>query len=324
MATTFESLKKVEFFSSGSMLLDCILGGGWAVGRIVNIVGDKSSGKSLLAAEAIKNFCVKYPDGKLWYSDVERALDPEHLVKLKVPQQRVELIKMATVEDFFNHLDGRAQALSHNTQGLFIVDSLDALSDQAELERGIEEGSYNMQKAKKLSELFRRANQIVESKAITVMVISQTRDEIGAMFAKKTRSGGKALEFYCSQIVWMHEKGKIERTVQQIKRPIGIKVKAKCEKNKVGEPFRDCELQIIFSRGIDDLGSNLEFLEKADALKEVAPIETQSPSTSISTFIKKARVLPYEEFLKVKANVAAITLGTWQKIEAGFETTENY
>src|SRR5262249_54440053 len=128
----------------------------------------------------------------------------------------------------------------HTTPGFYILDSLDALSDEAEKARAIDEGTYAMNKAKQMSALFRRLCQEMAQYNCTLAVISQVRDNIGVTFGDAyTRSGGKALDFYCSQIVWLAQTGKIARTVKGIERIVGVDIKAKVKKNKVGLPFRE-------------------------------------------------------------------------------------
>lgn len=245
--------EKVQFIHSGCALLDCVLGGGWPLGRVANIVGDKSTGKTLLAIEAIANFYRQYPDGSVRYNEAEAAFDTDYAQALGVPFDRVDMTEeCTTVEELFDDVQ---TFLSNKPDGpgLYIMDSLDSLSDKAERERGIEEASYGGAKAKKLSEFFRRVTQDLKRSDVALIIISQVRDNIGAMFGEKhTRSGGKALDFYASQVVWLAHMGILKRTVAKVERPVGVKIKAKCKKNKVGLPFRECEFEITFGYGIED------------------------------------------------------------------------
>lgn len=255
----FSSPKKnYQFVSSGCTTLDCVLGGGWALGSIVNIVGDKSTGKTLLAMEAIANLFLKYNDGWARYVEAESAFDEDYGNALGIPMDRVAVKNdLDTVEAVFEDLT----SLSYKEPGLYIVDSLDALSDVAEMERGIGEGSYGAAKAKKLSELFRRLVRKLARQKICVMIISQVRDNIGVAFGEKHgRSGGKALDFYASQILWLAHIKTLDRTINKIKRPTGIVIRARCKKNKIGLPFRQCDFDIRFGYGIDDVGASTEFL----------------------------------------------------------------
>lgn len=264
----FSSEKEhIRFIRSGCALLDCVLGGGWPLGRVANIVGDKSTGKTLLAIEAVANLFRQYPNAKAWYNEPEAAFDLAYAQALGVPFERVEHVEdCMTVEDLFEHLSLVLEE-ARGQPGLYILDSLDALSDKAERERGIEEGSYGGAKAKKLSELFRRLTQDLRRSNICLMVISQVRDNIGVSFGDKhSRSGGRALDFYAAQALWLAYTGVIKRVVSKIERPTGVKIKAKCKKNKVGLPFRECEFEITFGYGIEDEKASRAFLQTVGIL----------------------------------------------------------
>lgn len=261
--------QKVECFSTGCQLLDCVLGGGWALGRTANIVGDKSTGKTLLAIEAAANFAKIYPKGKIWYNEVEAAFDEGYAESLGLPLSRTEFIpECTTVEDVFEDLEKRVKSCT--TQGLYILDSLDALSDRAEQKRDLDEGTYGTGKSKAMSQMFRRLIQPMASGNVTFIIISQIRDNIGVMFGKKhTRSGGKALDFYASQVIWLAYLKKLVQTRSGVKRPVGIHVKVQCQKNKCGPPFRECEFPIMFNYGVDDVNAHLKWLEEVKRLKDL-------------------------------------------------------
>lgn len=248
-----------KFIPTGCTMLDCVLGGGWALGKFANIVGDKSTGKTLLAMEAIANFCRMFPEGDVWYNESEAAFDIEYAAALGIPVDRINMIEgCATVEEFFNGLEKILE--KEISAGLYILDSLDALSDEAELGRGIADGSFGS-KAKKIGEVFRRLIKKLRDKNIAILIISQVRDRIGFGFGDKhIRSGGKSLDFFASQILWLSHMKTLERTVNKIKRPTGIIIRAKCKKNKVGLPFRDCDFEITFGFGIEDVKASQEFL----------------------------------------------------------------
>ena len=263
----------VKFISSGSKMLDLALGGGWARGRIANIVGDSSTGKTLLAIEASANFAMNEAKAKIRYREAESAFDNNYAAALGFPLEKVDFgDPIETIEDFFEDL----QKVTEGAKGpeLYIVDSLDALSDRAEMDRDIDQGSYGAEKAKKLSQLFRRCVGGLEKKDVTLMIISQVRENIGAMpFAKKhVRSGGKALNFYSSQVAWLSQLGKLDRTISNVKRITGVKIKAAIEKNKVGLPYREAEFSIMFGYGIDDWKSCAEFWKQVTG--EIVPKTT--------------------------------------------------
>lgn len=253
----------LQFIETGCKPLDLVLGGGWAIGRIANIVGDKSTGKTLLCIEACANFIRKYPKGKIRYWEAEAAFDKPYAAALGMPVSKIDFgddkDPIHTVEDFFERLTIVAE--NAKTHELVILDSLDALSDRSEIDRDIDKGTYGGDKAKKMSELFRRLVRKLEKANVTVLIVSQVRDKIGAMFGRKTtRSGGRALDFYASQVLYLAHIGRITKTISSQKRVIGVRVKAMTDKNKVGLPFRDAEFEIRFGYGIDDVQACLDWL----------------------------------------------------------------
>jgi protein RecA len=255
----------IQFVSTGCTLVDCALGGGFALGRIVNIVGDKSTSKTGLATECLINFCRDYPEGQAAYRDIENAFDAPYAEAMGLPLSKIDMGSepLPTVEAWHRDLEKFVdKQIKLNKPGIYVLDSLDALSDEAELERDIGEASYGGGKAKKTSEMFRRLTPKIESSKVLLIVVSQVRDNIGAMFGEKhKRSGGKALDFYASQIVWLSHIGRLTKTINKVKRPYGIEVKAQVKKNKIGMPFRECEFEFHFGYGVEDLISNLNWLD---------------------------------------------------------------
>lgn len=280
----FASVDKagIELVSAGCALIDACIGGGWALGRVVNIVGDKSAGKTLLAIEACANFHRQYPDGYIRYAEAEAAFDEEYAEALGLPPGEVDFDgdepdkEFNTVEDFY--ADAVRVLDKHKGKPiLYILDSLDALSDDAEADRDIDKGSFGASKAKKMGELFRRLTRRFEQQRCLLIVISQLRDKLNVTFGEKqTRSGGRALDFYASQIVWLAEIGKLSKEIGGVKRVIGVDVRMKVKKNKVGLPFRECEYPVVFGYGVDDLTANVQWLlevKRGERLKEVGMSE---------------------------------------------------
>lgn len=303
-----------ETFSSGCQVFDSMLGGGYAENRIINIVGDSGSAKTGLAIEACANFHEKYPNGHIHYTETEAAFDISYAEILGMPVENINFpTEITTVEDVFKDMSEIIEKSRETGEhSLYIIDSLDALSDDAEMEREIDKDSYGASKAKKLSELFRRLTQQLEGTNVTVIVVSQVRDNMNSGFgAKKTRAGGKALEFYCTQIVWLARLEKINKQVKGEKRPIGTKIKAQCTKNKIGPPFREVEMKLYFNYGIDDLESNAMWLNSINKLKEV-----HDSGTSVSQFIKAVDGLPDEEFDEMRDKVAEKVVKEWNEIES--------
>lgn len=265
------------FIPSGCVLLDRVLGGGWALGRIVNVVGDKSTGKTLLAMEALANFLRKWPEGEVHYKECEYAFDVGYAEQgLGIPMSKVNLDQggIATVEDLMRDVDGLIKRKTKKGEQsgtnaphptLYIVDSLDSISDEAEMEREVGKGNYGASKAKMLSEFFRTRNAPLARANVCLFIVSQVRENLNAgMFGQKfLRSGGKALDFFASQVIWLYNRGMIKKGVKEkIERVIGVEILAKNTKNKVGLPYRDCEFDIRFGYGVEDEKASREWLTK--------------------------------------------------------------
>jgi len=318
-----ESLIDCSFIHTGSTLLDLVLGGGWARGRVANIVGDKSSGKTLLAIEACANFNISEPEGNIFYMESEAAFDKMFAKSLGMPIDKINFIEdCLTVEDFFKAVTAAAELCADSKKkGLFVLDSLDALSDKAEMDRGIDEGSFGASKAKKLSEMFRRVTRTLQKVDMSVIVISQVRDNIGVTFGRKTkRSGGKALDFYASQVLYLSEKKKINKTVKGIIRATGIEVRAKVDKNKVGMPFRECDFTITFGYGIDSVASGLQFLASSG---ELSKVNRKLNKKNVARFLSSTIKLSNKEYAKLQQRVDNVCRKAWVKIEEGFKPSRS-
>lgn len=261
----------LKFIPSGCKTLDLALGGGWARGRVANIVGDKSTGKTLLCIEASANFAMLEKKGKIRYREAEAAFDNSYAKALGMPIDRIDFGQndkaFETVEDMFEDLQRVVDGAK--SPELVIVDSLDALSDRKEAARDMDDGTYGTGKAKMMSELFRRLVRKMHNKDVTLMIVSQVRDKIATMsFGRNTtRSGGRALDFYASQVLYLAHVGRLVKTIAGQKRPTGVKVQAKLDKNKVALPFREAAFSIRFGYGIDDAQACVDWLKETNSLK---------------------------------------------------------
>jgi recombination protein RecA len=318
----FASPKRdVKFITTGGKTLDLALGGGWAEGRVINIVGDKSTGKTLLIIEASANFAKKYPKAKIYYREVESAFEKGYAKALGMPIDRVDFGKkpIRTVEQLYDDL----QRIIQNAQGhvLYAVDSLDALSDASELDRGFGEASYGAQKAKDLSKLFRMIDLSELSTRVTLMIVSQVRDKIGATFGRKwTRSGGRALDFYASQVVYLAHLGVVNRTIDGITRATGVQIKAKLDKNKIGLPFREAEFDIQFGYGIDDVKSCYEFLKQSKSLERVN-LKNNISDKDLRKHVRAISALDNKAYAEVMKNLHQTVEQRWYEIDNKFMPT---
>lgn len=290
----FDKEQAVRFIPSGSTNLDLILGGGWARGRVVNIVGDKSSGKSLLAIQSCGNNQLIDPKAENEYIDAEHVDVLEYFNLMEVPTDGVTFPEdIFTIEDYYNHVEAFVKKVekSKNLNSQIVIDSFDALSDEAELERKFDDGSYGGAKAKKMSELFRRLNAQAHKSNALLVIVSQIRDVLNSRIPnQKSRSGGHAIDFYASQVVWLNVTGTIKRTVDKEEEEIGVEVKATVKKNKIAIPHKSCEFKIVYELGVDNLWSCLEYLADREKLELVSSLKSETLDTknAISSFGKDA------------------------------------
>jgi recombination protein RecA len=324
-----------EFVSTGAATLNCAAGGGWVLGRVVNLVGDKSAGKTLLAIEACTNFRIQYPKDPIRYAESEHAFDEPYAAALGLPVESVEFAEktdpatgkkrsdakpIRTVEDWYKDMKAfldRCKA-SKSKRGLYVIDSLDALSDEAEMKREMGEGTFGVSKPKLLGELFRRLIADMDECKVMLIVVSQLKDKIGVTFGEKqTRAGGRALDYYATHIVWLADLGQIKKTVSGIERMVGRKIRARFKKNKVSLPFRECEYPIIFGYGIDDLTSNAEWLIE-HGREELLREHCDMSKSGYAKRIEKLRDLGGEPVRIVRETLRKLVYQEWEKVERSF------
>jgi RecA/RadA recombinase len=299
-------------FPTGSTLLDLQAGGGYAMGRMCNIVGDSSTGKTLLAIEGCANFSRLYGVDHVTYAETEAAYDELYAARMGMPPGIRRVDTLRTVEDFNDDLHGFLTKLN-GSPGLYCLDSADALSCQAEIERKItDKSTYNVEKAKVFHEVFRRNARELGNHQCCLMIISQTKDNITNPFLPKVRSGGKALDFFASQIVWLSERGKEKRTVSGVERVIGVNVRAANRKNKVGEPFRVVDFLLVFNYGVDDELSCINWL----ITNKAREAGLMHPLKDYAMAVRRAREKHDIERLSAYASeLRAATRERWMEIE---------
>ena len=256
--------QKVQVMSSGSLALDIALGaGGYPKGRIVEIYGPESSGKTTVALHAVAS--VQAAGGIAAYIDAENALDPEYAKALGV---NIDELLLSQPDYGEQGLQIAEKLIQSGAVDLVVIDSVAALVPKAEIDGEIGDSSVGLQ-ARMMSQAMRKLAGHINKTKTTAIFINQLREKVGVMFGSpETTPGGRALKFYASVRLDVRGSKRIEEGTGDNKTAIGKETTIKVVKNKVAPPFKVAAVEIMYGEGISKTGELLKIAVDEDIIKK--------------------------------------------------------
>ncbi len=296
----------VEAISTGCLSLDIALGvGGLPRGRIIEVYGPESSGKTTLTQHVIAE--IQKMGGLAAFVDAEHALDPDYARKIGININDMLISQPDTGEQALEIVETLVRS---NAVDVVVIDSVAALTPKAEIEGDMGDSHMGLQ-ARLMSQALRKLTAIVSKTNTVVIFINQTRQKIGVFFGNpETTTGGTALKFYCSIRIEVRKTAQIK----QGDKVIGNRVKAKVVKNKVAAPFQTCEFDIMYNEGISVAGDLLDIgVENKVITKAGNSYSYESEKFGVGRETAKLYLKEHPELIKtIRAAIMAQVLATRQ------------
>ncbi len=258
-----QEISELATVSSGSISVDLALGGGYPKGRIIEIYGPESSGKTTLCLHAAAEF--QKAGGTVAFIDAEHALDPTYAEKVGV---NIDELLLSQPDSGEQALEITETLVRSGGVDLIVIDSVAALTPRAEIEGDMGDSHMGLQ-ARLMSQALRKLTATASKMGTTIIFINQIRMKIGVMFGNpETTTGGNALKFYASVRLEVRKGGKLETGTGDAKEAHGNEAKIKIVKNKVAPPFKTALVDIIFNEGISKMADLLEVGVKQEIVQK--------------------------------------------------------
>ena len=297
----------IQSVSTGSLGLDIALGiGGLPRGRVIEIYGPESSGKTTLTLSVIAE--MQKVGGVAAFIDAEHELDPQYAAKLGVNVPELLISQPDTGEQALEIVD---MLVRSGSVDIVVIDSVAALTPRAEIEGEMGDSHMGLQ-ARLMSQALRKLTGNIKRTNTMVIFINQIRMKIGVMFGSpETTTGGNALKFYASVRLDIRRTGAIKKGDEVI----GSETRVKVIKNKVAPPFRQAEFEIVYGEGISrlgeiiELGSNLKFVEKAGAWYAYNGEKIGQGKENAKEYLREHPEIAKEIEAKIRANAKQLSEG---------------
>lgn len=253
----------IETIPTGSLSLDIALGGGIPRGRIVEIYGPESSGKTTLSLHILAEAQKK--GGTVAFVDAEHALDPEYAKRIGL---NVEELLLSQPDSGEQALEIVETLVRSNAVDVIVVDSVAALTPRAEIDGDMGDSHMGLQ-ARLMSQALRKITAVVSKSKTTVIFLNQLRMKIGVMFGNpETTTGGQALKFYSSIRMDIRAATKIQDLTTEDKEMVGVRARVKIVKNKIAPPFKTAEFDIMYNKGISFEGDLIDLASKYNVVRK--------------------------------------------------------
>jgi recombination protein RecA len=295
----------IDTTPTGSISLDIALGGGIPKGRVVEIYGPESSGKTTLTLHMIAE--VQKKGGMAAFIDAEHALDPSYARKIGV---NTDDLLLSQPDNGEQALEITETLIRSNAVDIIVIDSVAALTPRAEIEGDMGDAQMGLQ-ARLMSQALRKLTAAISKSNCTVIFLNQIRMKIGVMFGSpETTTGGQALKFYSSVRMDIRRIGKIEGSSEMGDKELtGNRVRVKIVKNKVAPPFKVAEFDILYNQGISkegdilDLAAKYELVRKAGAFYSYGETRLGQGREKSKAFLKENQKMTKEIEKLVKDRV---------------------